>query len=87
MCTPAPLLHTNSCQQEKVSYQTQAFHKSFLFGCDKENIEPEVVCQPCTRILDQIHKAYVTDQKNQNSSDEENVKEKVADAEKILGSV
>ena len=38
--------------------------KSFLFGCDKENIEPEVVCKPCTRIFDKTNRAYVTDKKN-----------------------
>ena len=84
-----------TCSQNFNEQDLKRSKKSFLSNL---NLQSKVFClavtrkilslklfasQPCTRILDQINRAYVKDQnnKNQNYSDEENVKEKVEDAE------
>ena len=46
-------------------------------------IEPNYLCQPCARLVEQINKEFRSDQKykKENYSDDENIKEKVKETE------
>ena len=54
-----------------------------MFGNDREGVEPELLCQPCARLIEKINKDYRNDQKykKDNYSDEENIKENVKKTE------
>ena len=71
-------------RRSKGSLKIKPSVQKFIFGEDKEGIDPEFLCRTCVRLLEKVNHEYHKDQKNkkENYDDESNVNEKVEEAEK-----